>query len=581
MSDPRAILSTLPASLDWAVAFDAAVLRRVLDAADLDAMLRPQPGIAINETALVALTSAGSHFESSNPRPVPGSILNRFAAELDLVPSGSSICVGVGGEGDDKVLVQVAGEEAVAVWRHPPEPRGWGLLPAVGVQPSSVATVGEHTVVRFSFDLGMHLRAAKAAAFARTDGCIRYFLGGGRVEGTLALNLLGDADTRLGNVRRRTIARLAEQVVRFCDEGLAMQCRPGGGKAPHPLGNTVPLGLALYALRAFPTSDDALRAATRAADCLAARRQDRLWAFQAGDLVTALDSALVLLGVEDLIGVRELETFRSPHGGYRAQRCGRGPGAMPVSDRNRHWCEPDVPTTALVQALRVRHGLPATVDPTWLLSRSARRDGLFFANPYLADWAYALGLPIGASRARRRLQDEVLASASADRSFGAFDRVLSTASAVLCVSATGCDRRTLRPFQLRLLELLDEDGETSPSTPFYSALAIDGRLPPRALLEEMRRQPDWQVVTARGRWFRVTLYEDATGMVTTALAGLALCADGERRPPEHGATRCASRYRATDLLDYIEHFALPPYLEAHASTASAGTSDGRARRSKA
>jgi hypothetical protein len=480
-------------------------------------------------------------------------------------------------------MVHVTVDEATAVWPATPCRQGWALLPAVGVRPRSVIERGGHAVARFSFDLVRHLRAGQAAGFTRTDVCNRFFLSGGRVDGPMTASLLGEGEPLLTEARAAAVSLLSRQVVRFCHDGLAMRCRPGGADAPYPLGNTVPVGIALRALRTYGLdAEDAHDAAATASEWLATRREDGRWAFHAGDLPTALDSALVLLGVNDRAAVSALEAFAHPDGGYRAQLCGPGPRAMPVGARNRHWCEADVPTTGLVQGLRARHGLPVKTGGDWLLSRWQHRDGLFFANPYLADWAYALGLPPGESGPRRALCEEVLAGMNPDGSFGAYEVALSTSLAILCLAATGCDRRTLRASQLRLRDLLDDDGAARCSTPFYSALVLTGRLPATAILLEMRRRPDWQLVRVGSRWLRVSLYEDVSGVMGTALAALALGAEGERRPPSPGpAGPCQPRYRAGSCLEYVERFALPPYMRVQESTAREGTSSGRRSRSSA
>ena len=115
------------------------------------------------------------------------------------------------------------------------------------------------------------------------------------------------------------------------------------------------------------------RAARRVADAFAAlgrrltiealrrhlfeRRQDGLWPFHTGRLVTATDSALILLGLDDRDGIEALERFSAGAAGYLPQLwSGQGePHRMREDPSNRHWRQPDFATTCLIRGLRARN----------------------------------------------------------------------------------------------------------------------------------------------------------------------------------------------------------------------------------
>jgi hypothetical protein len=385
---------------------------------------------------------------------------------------------------------------------------------------------GGRWCARFSNTLATHLGAAALAGFARTAHCNRFFLNHGRIDEELEQGLLEAAAARVQRGLGVALARAVNLTLAARRDGLGMTCVPPPPDEPYAFGDLVPLGLLLLALE----SQSAAHPGIEAAALLARRHLERhrsglLWPFHHGRLATAIDTALILLGHRDAAGVEALERFGDANGAYLPQH-------MRASDEVRHWCQPDFATTCLVRALRRRAGLPERT-PLALLERwFEKRAGLFFANPYLVDWALAMALqgdPAGASL-RERLCSEVRASANADGSFGRFDVALSSALAILTLSALGVADRTIRVAQVHL-------EATNVATPFYSSEQLAGEPP------------------------ALSLYEDTHGIVLTALAALALQApcDAARRAPAPAAEP-HPRYRAATAAAYIAGHALPPYV---------------------
>ena len=73
---------------------------------------------------------------------------------------------------------------------------------------------------------------------------------------------------------------------------------------------------------------------------------------------------------------------------------------MVVTPRNRHWCQPEYGTTCLVTALRAEAGLECKTSVGYLAEGFENRGGLYFANPYMVDWALAWALQGVASQPR-------------------------------------------------------------------------------------------------------------------------------------------------------------------------------------
>ncbi len=336
---------------------------------------------------------------------------------------------------------------------------------------------------------------------------------------------------------------------------------------PFAYGDLVPLG---FLLRAANASDyDAPPVGKDLEDLLRGRRQGLLWPYHTGTLVTCIDSALVLQGFSDPSGVEALETFADSRGGYFPQLCSEGPhrDTMTVTPQNRHWCQPDYGTTCLVTALRAEAGLECKTSIGSLEGGFESRSGLYFANPYMMDWALAWALQgvSSATALRERLATEILASVNEDDSFGRYDIPMSTALAILALASLGTAGETVRRARLRLTDLMMPDGRWAASIPFYSALTIPReRFPGGVLARLMLGERRGQLVWLHGAVRAVSMYEDRDRTISTALALLALTQPSP--PTERNATLpmqdrdgCHPRYRCEDHLEYIAGFALPPY----------------------
>ena len=304
-------------------------------------------------------------------------------------------------------------------------------------------------------------------------------------------------------------------------------------------------------------------------------RRGLLWPFQSGGLVTATDSGLVLLGYRDPHAVEALESFADGDKGYVPQLYSSDPieNHMPVSDFNRHWRQPDYGTTCLVLALRRETGLPLDSRLRRVLQRILSgyeaRSGLYFANPYLTDWLLAMALEPEEETAATRstLAGEILASAHDDGSFGAFDLALSTAFALLTLSALGIGGKQFDAGRRFLAASIGEDGRWPAATPFYSSVILPSEAFAATKLMELafgdRREQTTMIRTQESaeEIHAITLYRDDAGLIPTAVAVLALHQDVPRAENrDFSEAQIHPRYRSESVVDYVSDFALPPYV---------------------
>lgn len=367
---------------------------------------------------------------------------------------------------------------------------------------------------------------------------------------------------------REALASLAEEAYRA---PLPLVCQPPPPAKPFAYGDLVPLGFLLRSLNAGGYATSNARCALE--DLLRERRQGLLWAYHSGTLVTCIDSALVLQGVPDPAGIEALEDFADGRGGYLPQLCSQRPepGKMTITPYNRHWCQPEYGTTCLATALRAEVGLGRKTSVEYLAEGYESRSGLYFANPYMMDWALAWALQGDASAAalRGRLAADILASVNEDGSFGRYDISTSTALAILALGLLGVGGEPVHRASLRLAGLKMPDGRWPSGIPFYSATAIPReRFPGGVLARLMLGGRQGQFLWLGDGVYAVSLYLDEHHMISSALASLALTQPGPRARREPPALpmqrreRCHPRYLCADHMEYIAGYALPPYVVA-------------------
>lgn len=594
------ILQGLPNFLEWMVLFDLRAVRQLTDDTTVRQMYHLPDGIDLDLYSHAVLTSHGRFLASENkswlkepnsgkgwsPKMIKSSLADRFFEQIALFPVNEAHCFGLGEQAPfTPVLlhVKINSEgygEAQAIFAQEPSQKHYELLQAVGVKFLKGETKENYYIAEFRNRLPVHIHAGILSHFSRTGHCNLFFLQHGNIDSLLEEGLLKAAEVRIKFAQKRAFQAVADLAAKACvDSNLAMTCQPPLPAPSFNYGNLVPLGFVLQALNVAIASlaePDILAAHQTLRQFLLDHRQEKLWAFHTGRLITATDSALVLQGLDDEEAVQALETFADGKGGYYPQLWSREeePGKMVFDDSCRHWCQTDYTTTCLIRGLQQRLGLPTKTSIADLEAGFAERRGLYFANPYLVDYALACAIThdAGAESLRQQLLDEILASMNADYSFGNYDLAFSTALAILCMAKLGFRGRTLRSAQLRLLDFMDGQGKFPVATPFYSSLRLDAQMPMKNILGLLfahklaSGEQQKQIKQVQGEYHSISLYLDSQQMITTAVAALALAKDCSPEVydldwRQSGIRDIHPRYQCSQHCEYIAKFALPHYLQ--------------------
>lgn len=356
-----------------------------------------------------------------------------------------------------------------------------------------------------------------------------------------------------------------------CVKPMPMTCIPLYPHKPFPLGDIVPIGFLLHALKAFPDRHGISEIISRLEDLLREKRKSGLWAFHSDRLITATDSSLVLLGMDDSGAVKSLERFFDGKNGYYPQLWSAEsvPDHMIIIRDNHHWCQTDYATTCMVRGLRMKAGLSSLTPIEYLQTGFDQRGGLFFANPYLTDWALAmaLGKDEQAGTLCKKLKQEIIESQQKDGSFGCFDKPISTALAVLALEALNDDSQAASYARYWLGDLMIKQETGAKAIPFYSSLVLDRQKIRSETIGYLRLVNGDRLAKINGDYQALSYYEDSHDMISTALIILALknetrIGTGKTKSIDNGVQQgcCHPRYICQTHAEYIFNYALPPYL---------------------
>ncbi len=577
------VLRALPARLQWLVFFRLSAIARFAEPDVIKRMFFLRSDTELTHYSHVVLTSEGRYLcqahggklDPAGDEPIPlkrddeTSMFSRYTEQLRGLPLEDADCIGIGhSPGSQPAFLHVklgaTAGEAIALLSQEPTQRHYELLPVIGVDYLGGELTPAGYVARFRNRLATHIKAGMLSGFTRTENCNLFFIEHAEINAPLAQGLQSAFSDRLTSGRQIIKTFLHKLAVKAMTTPLAMTCVPPPPESAFPYGDLVPLGFLVRGIRAVTQCQKAPALLLQVHEDLAIKKlirfvndakSDGLWAFHRGRLVTATDSALVLLGVLQSAPCEALEAFADGHGAYLPQLSADGDlyGKMESDASNAHWRQADFATTCLVRGLRIESQLPSKTPPTVIAAGFERRSGLFFANPYLVDWCTALALKGDAAltHLREQLLEEILSSTNPDGSFGQYDVGLSTGLAILCMESLGYYGPALRLAQIRLLNLLDA-GPWPISTPFYSTFM----LPQDAT-------PTTEHISCQETRHALSLYRDGYRIVFSGVAGMALAIDSAVDDTGvialHGTPH--PRYRCTDLADYVARFALPPYIE--------------------
>jgi hypothetical protein len=595
------ILSSLPAALEWMVLFRLSKIRPLAEDSIVKQMFHLCDDLNLDLYSHVILSSNGGYlapeatkelidvssgqsyqFRSSE---IENSLDSKFARQLSHFDVDRADCIGVGETAPFPPVVlyleiKSGYGEAKAIFAKEPPQTHYELLKAVGVEFLGGQQYGEEYVARFKNRLPVHIHAGILSHFNRTGNCNLFFLRHGNINAELEIGLLRASESRINWGKNLGMKLLSQIGSKACTEMMAMKCQSLQPAQSFSYGNLVPLGFVLKALNKVDLEHQYTQSRQEISAFLLSKQQQGLWSFHTDGLVTSTDSVLVLQGFEDRGMTEALEVFADnndilhsyhPHT-YVPQLASeiQQPGAMLMKTENKHWCQPDYATTCLVKAARGSVGLEDTeTEDSYLEQGFNTRSGMFFANPYMVDWALASALSTNKSSSvqlKDRLISEILASINSDYSFGKYDTFLSTAFAIISLSKLGCKNRVIRLSQLRLLEFIDSNGNFPGSTPFYSTLMIDfNKITPNRLFQLSMSDFRKQIIKVKDQYHSISFYDDIYTMIGAAVGTLALskaCNPKEAAPnlDDLKQHRIHPRYQCLTHSDYIAKFALPPYL---------------------
>jgi hypothetical protein len=577
------VLQALPSRLQWLVFFRLSSIIRFVEPEVIRHMFFLRDDADLSLYSHVVLTSEGRYLAQIVGKqliPVADellplkkheelSIFAQYESQLSTLPLHDADCIGIGRNYKSQpaflhVKLEMSHGEATAVLSQMPSERHYDLLPAIGVEYLGGEMTSSGYIARFRNRLATHVKAGVLSGFTRTENCNHFFIEHAEVNAQLAQGLQSAFRDRLASGRHIIKTFLHKLAVKAMASPLAMTCVPPPPESPFPYGDVVPLGFLTRGIKAITQCHKAPALLLQVHEDLNIKKlarfvddakSDGLWAFHRGRLITATDSALVLLGVLKSAPCEALEAFADGLGAYLPQLSAEGDvyGKMESDFSNAHWRQADFATTCLIRGLRAESRLTTKTPSSVIAKGFDRRSGLFFANPYLVDWCTALALKGDKALAhlQDRLLEEILSSANPDGSYGQYDTGLSTGLAILCMDSVGYRGPALRLAQIRLLNLLDT-GPWPISTPFYSTFMCP-----------KNSTPTTEHIICQGSLHALSLYRDGYRIVFSGVTGMALAVDSEVVGTEGPILRGNPhpRYRCNDFADYVARFALPPYIE--------------------
>lgn len=610
------ILKILPAPLEWMVLFDLSALYPITDAPTIRAMFHLPSDLDLAEYSHVVLANTGRFLaceersrlvEVSSGRGwsqerIQYSLYDRFQDQLSLFPVDEANCLGLGEtESYPPVVLHIKIVDGIgsaqAAFAQLPSQQDYELLRAIGVKFLGGEMQRDFYLARFQNRLPTHIHAGILSHFSRTAHCNLFFLRHGNIDAELKSGLLKAATARINWAKNCGLQTLVQRALQVNEQSMAMVCQPPLPEPAFFYGDLVPLGFVALALRqslnpstasSLPEADISAAYQTLETFLLGQKHHD-LWAFHRDRLITATDSALVLMGLQpphQRASLAALEQFANGQGAYYPQQWATTtqPDRMLINNQCRHWCQPDFATTCAIAAIQQEAGFPSSTVTAYIADRISTRSGLYFANPYLVDWVTirALGNDPNTFALRQQILSEIQASINPDYTFGQYDIAFSTALAILCLAELGIRGKTLKLAQLALMHYMSADGQFPVAAPFYSSLRLDQDMTAQTLglrliqesllVKKSTPNAQKQIHTLHQQYHAVSLYWDVHHLINTAVATLALSVPSSEQDfdrPEPNRTLEADptctvhpRYQCRNHGEYIVNFALPPYVPA-------------------
>ena len=575
----KRLLHAMDARAGVAVAFHLPTVRTVATDDQVRGMYFLSEDVQLDSIEAIAMAPGGAAmlmkdgtFQLPPSCPVAQldgtSLLQSHAPELEVLGDLGFLCIGIGQiPGLPPVALALDFQDGwargAAIFSSAPKGSGLELLAAIGVRILKTETLADGRVlVHLENRLEAHFDAARLSSYQRTGNCNRFFLTHGTATDGIEQGLMDASRVRIAAGRERVAKSVIELASKALDEGLSLEMRSPGQSLTTSYGDLVPLGFLGLALRTVmeskgPHSEAAKEVLDRLTGHLERHRASGFWGYSQGCIPTSTDTALVALaGV--IPDFDQVDQLRGPTKGFTPQRCSDTGEAFTMKQTlaTAHWEEEDVPTTALLESLRIDAGLTPEINAKWLLSRFQLWGGLYFNAPMLGLWSMArissrLGpweplepkdkdenTPTGEKEPasvtterqdrsdRKTLRNTILQMMEGHRNedggFGSFDPLLNNSLAVLTLAELGLVDRAATIAQLRILDAWERpDG---PETPFHSTLA----LPRPTTIEDIFAQQQLPAAAVlHEHVHQASTYEDPHRLIGTAVACLALHVDAD------------------------------------------------------
>lgn len=541
------ILKSMPASTEWLVLFRLNKIREVADDGTVKAMFFLPDGLILDEYSFVILSSEGTMmlknettelYDVTHQRVYIGefseSIFDEYQNDVTASSFQNPDCIGLGSRPPSEPVIVIMKIEnglvdAETFLISKPDFKNYELLKSIGVTFVGSEFVNGRSRVRFQNKLPSHIHSGILAHFKRTDNCNQFFFNHCNINEQLEKGLINSTLNKINHGREDAFNRVCEFAKSISDEVESLTCCPPAPAKEFRYGDIVPYGFVLAAispkynndfLSHLPIRENVMKYLNEVSNA-------GLWSYDRKGIVTATDSAFVLLGYYKPQSVLALERFSDGNGGYYPQLFSDtvGEHQMKMDNSNSHWCKTDIGTTYLVAALRSNAELPETTGNEFYERTFEHRGSLFFANPYMTDYFLAMALSCRDNQVckvlREKLKNEIICSMNEDYSFGKFDVPLSSAFAILALSELGFNNRVLSLCQLKLSGMLKDD--TDNMIPFYSTLKIDKqKFSPMKITSMIFADGRKQIIERDGHYFAVSLYKDKPGIITTSVVSMAL-----------------------------------------------------------
>jgi len=548
------LLAAMDASAGTAVAFHLPSVRTVASDEQVRGMFFLPEEIDLDAIEAVAMAPGGPSFlmrdghvqlhpDCPAARVYAPTLFEAHAPDFRWLEDLGAFCIGIGRlEQMPPVTLALNFEDGfargAAVFSSSPCGEALDLLAAIGVRLLGEQPLPDDRVlVRLENRIAAHVDAAALSQYRRTMNCNLFFMSHGNASGEIKEGLEAASRVRIAAGRERLAQAVIDLSAEALEKGLSLQMRVSGALETKPYGDLVPLGFLGMALRRIVDHDSPLAEAaahhlSRIQKYLQNHRTAGLWGYARNCIPTSTDTALVCLAGL-LPDFESLEQLRGTDGGFMPQLVTEVAGmlSMQRSPATMHWEEEDLPTTALLEALRLDAGLGIQTDANWFLKRSARWCGLYFIPPTLGLWALArIAARLGRSGAseqqaadhdvalfRETIRENLAALRTEEGGFGRFDPVLQNGFAVLAMEEIDLLDRTTVAAQLRVL-----DGWEAPQcveTPFYSTVVSAST---QAMVDDLLQNSNPEKALPHGCRHQVSLYEDPARLIVTAVAAAAL-----------------------------------------------------------